>query len=913
MKTYPDRAPNDHFDNTALPTTGVVGVWSQPRDIVRRRQLAQLESNRSASTLVLAPAGYGKSTLIGQWADARNHPVVWLSSNSRTRDLSRFTRHLANAFQSAGAAATHLDAVLTTRERIDVESALEALLADCNEAIGGLAIVLDDLHLISDGEVTELVGNLIESMPQGQLRLIVSSREPPELPIAHYRVQGLLDVVTAEDLRFSNAESQAFLNDRIGDIVSDAVSARLVARMEGWAAGLVMAVLALDRQAPDDFDAILERFGSNDLLLRDYLLEEVLERQSPEIQSFLLQTATCENINRELCAAIVGIADGTRLLEEVERAGLFLAPTDHSSDWFRYHQLFSDFLRKTLQRKFDEEAVAVLHRRASAWHASEGLLDEAIFHAISARDWNLASSLIQPEIVRLYELDRSADIVDWFEAFPIDLLEGSALLSFFQGFALARLGRTEEALSRADVAERLWEAEDELEGLAAVSLVRGTVARFRADGDELYRQAALGLRQMDAAYGEETADHELKDRVRAFRLPGLSGVSNMTSMLHLGIALRARGDSLAAEAALQTAYDASVRRGGGIIARASLAELGIVWSQQGRLHHAHKAWSQIIEDPDGVYPTARRIALIRLAELYWERNRLAEAEAFLEEAAEITRQLRFTTLMPEKYLIWSQVEWANGRTERAFERISDAIEVARSLASDQHVRLAEALRVKFWLRDGEVDHARSWAHGARLTPQDEPAYRRFEEHLTFARVLMASDESREAIQLLSRVLELAESDGRMGDALKVRIVLALAYQDLFELDAAVQTIEPALDLVQNANYARSFLEEGTPMTRLLRVAMRREVTTTPIAALLRLAGEDVTITRVNHQELVEPITAREIEVLSLIAVGLSNKEIADELYISVSTVKRHITNAYGKLGVTNRAEAIERAHALEIF
>ncbi len=884
----------------------------RPEDIARWRQLHRIEASVAPALLVIGPAGYGKSTLVGQWAQAQQRPVIWLTVTRRCRSLERFAQLLCGAFQAAGVRADALAAVVAGPDAVDVDTALHALHTDLAASGQRATIVLDDIHLASDPAIFELVSEFIDTNLPG-LRAIIISRAPPPLPVARFRVRGLLDVLNASDLRFSVDEAQELLSERLTYNVCDDVTRQIVQRMEGWPAGLEMVALAVNRRPPDDMFGILESFSSDDLLLREFLLEEVLNSQPAEVREFLLQTSICEHYCHDLCAAVTGRDDAAELLDRIQRAGLFVVSLDARGEWHRYHQLFAEFLRTQLLRERGSEQVAALHRSACEWLAANGLTEDALDHAVAAQDWELASLLIRPEVVRWFEQDRSAEIAEWLQEFPSELLEHDALLAFLLAFSLARLGHGREALEWGAVAERIWDAEGSLDERSIATFVRGCVARFRLDGAEAVRQAERALELLDEARAGDTSRPVTPNGICFYDIPGLPGVSNTASLVQRGTGLRMLGRSQEAERELQQLFDYAQRHGPTLIASAALTDLGIVWSQQGRLHQAHDAWLRVIEHLSLPSPPVRRMALIQLAGLYCEWNRLDDALPLLVEAEQMSDEIQYLTLRTELYLTWAQLEWARGHSQLAYQRVTQAIKAGETLDSEVYARAARALRARFWLRDGELDAARAWAREAGLAPDTDLDYGSFEEHLSYVRVLMASDDSPTAVCFLERLLIQTESDGRYGDALRIRVALALAYQDLFDLDAAINTLEPALELVRQAGYIRTFLEEGTSMVRLLRVALRRNVSTIPIATLLNLAGEEVTIRRVTHRELVEPISPREIEVLRLIAVGLSNKEIAEELCISVSTVKRHITNAYGKLGVSNRAEAIERSQALEIL
>lgn len=883
---------------------------SRSARIERRRLLQQLDQSQSGVvTLVLAPAGFGKTTLLSQWAMAHSDTTAWLSLDPAKNDPVIFFAYLVSAIRDVDPRRTAitLDDIQEAGEQIG--PLVARLLNDIHQTSQPLTIILDDYHLIDQQEVHDLVLQLMTQAPPG-MHLLLSSRSEPPLPLARLRVQSELRVLSASDLRFTQDETEAFCAQQ--DVrIAPSDLAKLHAHVNGWAAGLQMVVLSA-AERPDGMHQVLDGLPGSSRLLQDYLLQEVLNQQSTEVRRFLLATALVDRFSISLYQAITGSSAGRRLLERITRDNLFVVALDAEGEWHQYHHIFRDFLCRQARDELGEEEIVRLYRNAGAWFSEHGLIDEAIACALASRDWPFAIELIRPLMVSAISKEEIAAVISWFRSVPERLINADLLLNTWYAWAMARSGDltgAERAIARA---ERVAQATGDTLIQASCAAQRILCARYDGDAAAIARHIErlnAWLQQFDAIEPAGLTGPELDSAIRSDILKALLSMPAN----HRASASRLSGHVLKAERAAQEALAFAQAHGLPGQVQTAQIEHAAALGLQGRMDEAIEHLQRVLHTSH-VYPSERRLALITLAEIEREQDRLSDARQLLQEARLSLAHKGVFTWLPQLCLAETRLEWSLGDPERALAHALEAIDITTRYGYPRMLRAAHAARVRIQLAAGDVGAALQWAHEYRLAADDAPLYERLTEQLVFARVLIAQDEPEDAISLLSRVVAVAEEDGRTVDVVSALVLLALANQELFELDQATTLLDRALRIAELLGFKRVFLDEGMPMARLLKVARRRGVESAYTQALLAALGEgDVTPARIYHRELAEPITARELEVLRLIAVGLTNKEIADELFISMATVKRHITNIYGKLGVSTRQEALRLARGLNLL
>jgi len=871
--------------------------------------------------LISAPAGFGKTTLLTEWlaagpaAPADERLAAWLSLDRADNDPASFWTYVIAALQTVapgiGESALTL---LQAPPPPPIETVLTALLNDLGAITGDIVLVLDDYHVIDARDVQDAMAFLLDHLPP-QLHVVIASRTDPALPLARLRARGELVETRAAELRFTPDEAAAYLNEMMGLQLTARDVAALEGRTEGWIAALQLAALSM--QGRDDVAGFIAGFTGDDRYVVDYLAEEVLQRQSDRVQTFLLQTSILGRLSGPLCDAVTGQGGGKAMLEALDRGNLFLVPLDDRRRWYRYHHLFADVLQARL---LDEQPDQVpdLHQRASAWYQQNGEPAVAIGHALAAGDFERAADLAELEIPAMSRTRQEAMVRGWLEVIPDEVVRVRPVLSVGFAGALLSVGELEGVESRLRDAER-WL--DVTTGTDARSVAR-SAEMVVADEEEyrrlpamieLYR-AALALARADVPgtvrHARRALDLALADDhlCRA----GASGI--------LGLASWASGDLEAGHSAYAECM-AGLRRAGHIAdtfgCAVALADIRLV---QGRLGEAMRTYEQALQRvPEQGGPVLRGTAdmYVGMSGVHRERNDLHTATQQLLRSQELGEH----TGLPQNRYRWrvamARIRQAEGDLDGALDLLNEA---ERVYVGDffPNVRPVPALRARIWIAQGRLGDALGWAREQGLSVDDDLSYLREFEHITLARVLMAryQDERaersvHEAIRLLDRLLRAAEEGERAGSVIEILVLRALAYQRHGDIPAALSCLERAVTLAEPEGYVRVFADEGPPMASLLRVAARQQTAGNYVRQLLAA----VTETEQNgpvKQALIEPLSERELDVLRLLGTELDGPAIARELMVSLNTVRTHTKHIYAKLAVTNRRAAVRRAAELDL-
>ena len=893
------------------------------RGLVPRPRLSQRLDRGTTSKLMLisAPAGFGKTTLLTEWlaagpaAPADERLAAWLSLDRADNDPASFWTYVIAALQTVapgiGESALTL---LQAPQPPPIETVLTALLNDLGAITGDIVLVLDDYHVIDARDVQDAMAFLLDHLPP-QLHVVIASRTDPALPLARLRARGELVETRAAELRFTPDEAAAYLNEMMGLQLTARDVAALEGRTEGWIAALQLAALSM--QGRDDVAGFIAGFTGDDRYVVDYLAEEVLQRQSDRVQTFLLQTSILGRLSGPLCDAVTGQGGGKAMLEALDRGNLFLVPLDDRRRWYRYHHLFADVLQARL---LDEQPDQVpdLHQRASAWYQQNGEPAVAIGHALAAGDFERAADLAELEIPAMSRTRQEAMVRGWLEVIPDEVVRVRPVLSVGFAGALLSVGELEGVESRLRDAER-WL--DVTTGTDARSVAR-SAEMVVADEEEyrrlpamieLYR-AALALARADVPgtvrHARRALDLALADDhlCRA----GASGI--------LGLASWASGDLEAGHSAYAECM-AGLRRAGHIAdtfgCAVALADIRLV---QGRLGEAMRTYEQALQRvPEQGGPVLRGTAdmYVGMSGVHRERNDLHTATQQLLRSQELGEH----TGLPQNRYRWrvamARIRQAEGDLDGALDLLNEA---ERVYVGDffPNVRPVPALRARIWIAQGRLGDALGWAREQGLSVDDDLSYLREFEHITLARVLMAryQDERaersvHEAIRLLDRLLRAAEEGERAGSVIEILVLRALAYQRHGDIPAALSCLERAVTLAEPEGYVRVFADEGPPMASLLRVAARQQTAGNYVRQLLAA----VTETEQNgpvKQALIEPLSERELDVLRLLGTELDGPAIARELMVSLNTVRTHTKHIYAKLAVTNRRAAVRRAAELDL-
>lgn len=917
----------------------------------RARLSGQLAAaSRVRLLLVVAPAGFGKTSLLSAWlkevadqmqdvaaalpgsppASRRAPPeVAWLSLDERDNDPTRFWGYLiATLDATAPGIGDQARAMLQSPTPPPATQPLGALLDELAQLEGERLLILDDYHQISAEAIHEGIAFLIDHAPVS-LRVVIASRGEPPLPLARWRLRGQLAELRANDLRFTIAETDALL--RLAGLQLDQeAAAALTARTEGWAGALALAARSLRDSA--DPQARIATFAGNQRHLFDYLADEVLRRQPLALQRFLLDSAILDPLSVELCDAVVGQGalgqpSAARLLDEIERAGLFLMPLDEERRWYRYHALFGEFLRERLRRS-EPARPALLHRRAAAWYAAQNLPVEAVSHLLAAGDSERAADLIEQQGRPLLLRSEVATVLGWLAALPPQLVRARPGLCLIEAWARAVAGQfeaTEEPLAAVEATLAAYSGDPDTpapfsapytpRNLASEALaVRATVAGLRREAG---RAIELARRALEA-------------------LPDDSVLVRGVVALMLGTSAYLEGDLAASAPALEQAAAFGRASGMPIIAIFALRLLAELQTCGGQLHRAVRTYQEAIDLGAALYPSrdgaSRPVpvvgaAYVGLGMLRYEWNELDAAAPLLADGLRLGRQGENAEILLMGPVGLARLQHARGETATARTTLARALAYARATGVPRLVHWLGAEQIRLDLRSGDLAAAVAWDQERQLDPDGPLSYLEEIDFLSLARLRIAQGRPTEALRLLTRLRSLAEAQGRNGSLVEIFALAALAARAAGDQAGAQTALGRALALAAPAGYVRTFVDMGEPM-RLQIYDLRFTIEPGNHSLLQYIdmllaafpaenAGSERPQQNVYRKSqmvnLVEAPTPRELEVLGWINEGLSNDAIAEKLVVGLSTVKKHINNLYAKLEVASRTQALKRARELGLI
>ncbi len=866
-----------------------------------REALDGLKERRLA--LVSAPAGFGKTTVVADWIRSSGLSAGWITLDPGDNDVVRFLSYFTEALRAqAPRAASAARQMLEGTRPIAVEPVLTVLVNGAHSLSRDFLIVLDDYHVINEQSVHDSVSFLLERLPP-RVRLVVTTRADPPLPLALLKSRGQLVEVRAADLRFTPGEAEEFFNALMGLDLRDSDVRTLAGRTEGWIAGMRLAAASL--RASRNAAEYVRRFGGSDRHVMDYLSEEVLRRLPEHTRSFLIKTSVVDKLCGPLCDALTGAAGGADTLRRVEAEGLFLEPLDDQRTWYRYHPLFSGILRLRLGAG-GPEAVEGLHRKASVWYGRNGMSEEAIDHALAGKDHARAAELIQAAADDMMMHCRAATLLRWIEAIPSEERSRYPLLCVARVSALLVIGKT-----YADVLQALCEAE----ACAEAGSISAELAALKSFISYLRQQPRESLTLARRAVSA------LSDSSRF-----LKG----TMQWILGILSLSAGDVETAEYNLGLSIRSARRAGNHFTLAESCNHLSELSLMRGSLRDAERLCREALElssdGESGRFPVAA-VPLLQLAKIALERNDLSAAESLLAEASAFAEQWNTTTRLKCRKLA-GIIAAARGD----FPAATEQVRLTRELAAGYDIteiddRLVEADAADMAVRTGRMEEAERWARARGISGELERLKAKGveprsyhivheREHLVFARYQLALGRPADALET-ARLLEgEAEAKGLMRSLLEIRAVSALALDALGRREEALAALEMPLALAEAEGFIRVFVDSGIPMARLLEEAARGGIHAECAGKILAAFPAEKTLraaVSLPDGSVIEPLSSRETLIVRLLSEGLSNKEIADREFISVQTVKWHTSNIYSKLGVKSRTQAVARARGLGII
>lgn len=874
----------------------------RPRHVVPRERLVGLLEREVPShrlTVVSGPAGFGKTTLLSQWATSSTIPVAWLSIGPDENDFDRFFRYLLVAWTdvqpgiSESALGALLQGMMPERDAV-----VSAFINAASEQTEHAAIMLDDYHLIEAPEIHESLIFLIDNLPE-TLHLVLSSRAEPPFPLARYRARQQLLELTSKDLAFELDESDAFFHHSMQLQLTREQVESLHTQLEGWIAGLQMAGLSL-RGRGEIGEPIKVR--GRHRYIADYLSEDVLSQLPDEFRHFLLQTSILDSLTEALCDAVTERADSQEMLIELERRNLFVTAIDDNRDWFLYHGLFADYLREELHRR-EPERVHELHRRAAKWYLEHDIPELAFNHALAGNDIDLTAQIFDLYLnAKLHGGDYrtiqdwlSRLPVEWYEVYPVLGLARAALLAFSGdvGGCIRCVDGIEQELTGISPEDAAWQQ-------VRVHTIRCFIACMSNDVPQAERLAGLAL-------------DGLREDNLGFR-PGVYAA--------LGDLYRQNGRWGDASAnylkVLEYTDSPSVRTQSAHVYGA-LADLSL---RQGRLRDAGRHWREALATLER-WENWGRVPLpvigwiyIRLAEILYEWNQLDEAWSYAEsgiQRAELGGDVR---ALIAGYLISGRLKLSSGDSGAAETYLEQARPLVEQARFHEWITRFERFQLEVWLSENRLRTAVNWAdHVMREDVFNDRPEREIAE-IGLARVLIFKGDSvsvNQGCDLLERLIPTAISEGRNALLIEGLTLRSLAESTLGDQTAALESLEHALRVAEPEGYIRLFVDLGTPVGRLLQHAQARNVMPDYVRTILEGFGQYDEPAPDIAPTLTEPLTDREQEILALLAAGLTNSEIAGKFFISPETVKKHTANIYGKLRVRRRTEAVSRARELNLL
>jgi LuxR family maltose regulon positive regulatory protein len=869
--------------------------------VLRPLLIEWLNEGLSAScklTLISAPAGFGKTTLISEWIANCGRPVGWFSLDEGDNDPIRFLTYIVAALQTIVAnMGKGVLPILQSPQPPPIETILIALLNEITTVPDHFVLVLDDYHVIDSKPVDKALTFLLEHLPP-HMHLVIATREDPHLPLTRLRARGQLTELRAADLRFTPAEAAEFLNQMMGLNLSAEDITALETRTEGWIAGLQLAAISM--QGHQDTASFIRSFTGSHHFVMDYLVEEVLQQQSESIQTFLLRTSILDRMCGPLCEVVLRapVGSGQEILEYLGRANLFIVPLDNERRWYRYHHLFADLLRQRLHQMVssgnEEGGVAEYHIRASVWYEDHGLEIEAFQHAAAANDIERAERLIEGDGIPLHFQGAVAAIMDWLASLPKTIMDSRPSLCVRYATLSLVAGQT------TGLEEKLQMAEAAIQGIPSAAtgldektrILIGQIASARA-------RLAVSKYQIETIFVQACRALEY--------LPSDSLVSRFRACWSLAYAYHFRGERAAAARACAEAL--SIAEASGNILDAIIATLlmGQIQQLENQLHLAFETFQRSLRLLGDNYPPPSTGEAYRgLATIYYEWNNLDAAEHYGQRSLQLLRQYdriidRF--IISEVFL--ARLKLAQGDVPGAVAMLAETEQSVRENNFVLRMPEVAATQIQVLLKQGNQHAAAELA-------------RRFELPLSQARILLAQGNYSAALAGLEPFRQQMEARGWADEGLRAMVLQAVALHQKGEKDYAVQLLGEALVLAEPGGFIRLFVDEGAPMAQLLGEAASHGVMTAYIGKLLsafdaekrKSEGKPALPTA---QPLIEPLSQRELKILQLIAQGLSNREIGERLFLALSTVKGYNQKIFEKLQVQSRTEAIARAHELGLL
>ena len=893
--------------STPLLTTKLYTPPPRRNLVARPRLIKRLDDGRHRKlTLVSAPAGYGKTTLISDWVAHSKDQVAWLSLEEEDKNFVRFISYLVVALQQIeDGIGSDVQTITQSSQSPQVDHLITMLLNEIDACGLEFILVLDDYHLIPNQEIFDAIDFILTHLPPG-MHLVLIGRVDPPLSLSRLRVGGQITEIRQNDLRFTNTEVSAFINDLMGLNLSGEDITALEVRTEGWIASLQLAALSL--QGRDDKQAFVTAFSGSHHYVIDYLVDEVMSRQSQEVQKFLSQTSVLSRFCAPLSDDVLGISDSKRIIHDIDEANLFLIHLDDERKWYRYHHLFAEFLNQHLQER-EPQNVFELHRRASLWFEQNGFLAEAINHALQGEDFTRAAMLVEsvgPDMMMRSEFDQ---LTSWLDAMPNELVENWPWLCIIRAWMYDRWAQFDVGEQYLQYAEAALNSDSSPVSEEDENIIRGQISAIRA----LY-SLKKGQIPESIEFSNQALDY-LPDNY----------FNRGVAYFSLGWAKNEQGDFSGAIQAYDEGRRASLVAGNQILAQVIILDIGKIQYLQGNLHQAAETFREAIgfkyEKSEIKIPYASS-ASISLANILREWNELDAARSHLEEGIEIGLASRIVDAVAAGYASMAMVALAQSDLEAAIQSCKKSERMVKDIPDLETDTLTKTLdsQVRLLISQDKLSEAARNIKERGLRVDTKIKYIADFEHIILARLLVHSGRANSSLQdlsdahkLLEEILQMASLVGYLSLRIEALALQALAFDGQGKHDQASTSLEEALTLAEPEGFTRTFVDEGEHMKVMLRQAFTRNISKAYVSKLLGAFEPQKVIQGPTSQQLIEPLTDRELEVLRLLSTELSGPEIAQELSVSLNTMRTHTKSIYSKLNVNNRLAAVRVARELSIF
>jgi LuxR family maltose regulon positive regulatory protein len=891
-----------------LLTTKLFLPPTRPEIISRPRLIERLHQGTTRQlTLISAPPGFGKSTLISAWASTVEKPVAWLSLDENDNNLKRFLTYLIAAFQVIdGSIGEGILPSLESSENMPMETLVSLLINEISVSDHDFYIVIDDYHLVTTESIYKAIDFLLDHLPPNT-HLVMSGRVDPPISISRLRARGQMTEIRLNDLRFTESEVTSLLNDlnRLNLSAEDILA--LLSRTEGWITGLQLAAISM--QGREDIHEFVTAFSGSHHYIIDYLVDEVLARQPEDMQSFLIQTSILERFSSALCDAVLEISNSRECLQELYNANMFLIPLDDEHTWYRYHHLFADFLKQRLREK-DPSVIPSLHRRASWWLEQSNLINEAINHSMGGEEYQRAAQLIEsigPDMMMQNEFDQ---LGKWLDTMPLELVVSWPWLCVIRAWMNHRWARLDESEKYVQYAEKALEDDTIPEPVGGVNVIRGQAAAIRAL----------------IAFNKTRIPQAIEFANQALRFLPDGHFNRAAALLALGMAKGVNGEFREANQVLIEAYRDSLGVGNRILAQNVLLEKAGLLVKQGRLYQALETYKESVQftySKTEIKIPHASCASISMGDIYREWNELDAALAHVKEGIEIGLQSQMVDAIAMGYAVMARIYLAMEDLESAVEASLFAGRYARELPDLEPITITGILNSEAWVNfsQNKFDEAANlYIENNPCDINDLNCHGEFEQ-IIWTRILLYRGRANRQLQdlldakdLINQMLAMTNDLGLVSKTIELLVLNSLVLTEVGKKDEAVDTLEKALLLAEPGNYIRIFIDEGEPIQELLNQVTANKGLNDYVSRLLAAFNQDAEGNKLAApQELVEPLSERELEVLKLLSTDLSGPAIARKLMVSINTVRTHTQNIYTKLGVNKRRSAIREAKKLNLI